>query len=275
MASIARKLRRENKTIGFVPTMGSLHEGHLELIRQARQMSDVLIVSIFVNPAQFNDKKDLERYPRDLASDAAMLAEYDVDHIYAPEAGEVYPDGFSTYVYVEGVTEHLEGASRPGHFRGVATVVSILFNTVKPDLAFFGQKDAQQLAMIRRMTRDLGYEIEIVAVPTVREPNGLARSSRNELLSPGDREKASTIYASLKKAEEAFQKGERNCLKLAEMVERSVSETPGMEIDYVSVVDRDSLESIENIGDKPALLAIAVHFGGIRLIDNIILQKLQ
>lgn len=275
MASIARKLRRENKTVGFVPTMGALHEGHLELIRQARQMSDAVIVSIFVNPAQFNDKKDLERYPRDLAADAAMLAEYDVDHIFAPEPGEIYPEGFSTYVYVEGLTENLEGASRPGHFRGVATVVSILFNTIRPDIAVFGQKDAQQLAMIRKMTRDLGYETEIVAVPTVREPNGLARSSRNDLLSLEAREKAAVIFASLREAEEAYQKGERKGAKLVEMVENAIGEESAAEIDYISLVAPDTLEPVDTIGDTPALIAAAVRFDGVRLIDNIILEKKQ
>src|SRR3989337_1249234 len=171
MFSISRKLRRENKTVAFVPTMGALHEGHLALIKEARQAADIVIVSIFVNPVQFNDKGDLLRYPRDLTSDAAMLAEYDVDYIFAPEESEIYPEGFSTYVYVEGVSEGLEGASRPGHFRGVATVVTILFNTVRPDLAFFGAKDAQQIAVIRRLTQDLGFDTEIVAMPIIREEN--------------------------------------------------------------------------------------------------------
>ena len=180
MFSIARKLRREEKTVGFVPTMGALHAGHLELVKECRQRADVAIVSIFVNPEQFNDKRDLEKYPRDLTSDAAMLAEYDVDYIYAPETDEIYPEGLSTYVDVAGLSETLEGASRPGHFRGVATVVTILFNTIRPDLAFFGQKDAQQVSVIKRLTRDLGFETEIVVLPTVREESGLAMSSRNE-----------------------------------------------------------------------------------------------
>src|SRR5215204_5992128 len=165
MASISRKLRRENKTVAFVPTMGALHEGHIALVKEARASSDAVVVSIFVNPEQFNDKHDLERYPRDLTADAALLAEYDVDYIFAPETSEVYPEGFSTYVYVEGVSEGLEGASRPGHFRGVATVVTILFNTVRPEKAFFGQKDAQQVAVIKRLTTDLGFDTEIVVIP--------------------------------------------------------------------------------------------------------------
>src|SRR5687767_1473904 len=184
MASITRKLRRENKTVGFVPTMGALHEGHLSLIAEARQMSDVVTVSIFVNPTQFNEREDFNKYPRDLTADAAVLTDYQVDYIFAPETQEIYNENFSTYVYVENLTETLEGASRPGHFRGVATIVTILFNTIRPDFAFFGQKDAQQVAVIRRMTTDLGFDTEIVVIPIVREESGLAMSSRNALLSP-------------------------------------------------------------------------------------------
>ena len=179
MASIARKIRRDGKTVGFVPTMGALHPGHLSLVKEARQRADLVIVSIFVNPIQFNDKTDLERYPRDLAADAALLAQSGVDYIYAPEHSEIYSEGFSTYVTVEGISDILEGAARPGHFRGVTTVVAILFNTVRPDFAFFGKKDAQQVAVITRMTADLGFDTEIVIVPTVREASGLAMSSRN------------------------------------------------------------------------------------------------
>lgn len=275
MASIARKLRRENKTVGFVPTMGALHEGHLTLVKEARQMSDVVIVSIFVNPTQFNDKNDLERYPRDLTSDAAMLRDFDVDYIFAPEASEIYPDGFSTYVYVEGLSESLEGASRPGHFRGVATIVTLLFNIVRPDLAFFGRKDAQQFAVIKRLTRDLGFETELIAVPTVREASGLAMSSRNELLTPEDREKAAVIYRALQLAESEFSKGERNGAKLAQIVENAISEEPAASLDYVAVVDAESLEPIEKIRDMPAIIAVAVKFGSVRLIDNVLLHPGQ
>jgi len=200
MSSLTRKLRRENKTIGFVPTMGALHQGHLSLVEEARQMCDIVIVSIFVNPTQFNDPKDLEKYPRDLTADAALLSEYQVDYIYAPEPSEIYPNGFSTYVYVENLTETLEGASRPGHFRGVATVVTILFNTMRPDYAFFGQKDAQQVSVIKRLSKDLGFDTEIVVGKTVREESGLAMSSRNSLLSAEQRAKAAIIYQSLREA---------------------------------------------------------------------------
>ncbi len=275
MFSISRKLRREAKSVAFVPTMGALHAGHLELVKEARQRCDILIVSIFVNPAQFNNSTDLERYPRDLTADAAMLAEYDVDYIFAPDADEIYPAGFSTYVNVEGVTDRLEGASRPGHFRGVATVVTILFNTIRPDLAFFGQKDAQQVAVIKRLTLDLGFETEIVVVPTVREESGLAMSSRNTLLSPEEREKAAVIIESLREAKLAFKKGERNASDLTEIVRNRLAAQPAARLDYVDVVDRDSLQPIDRIGDNEALIVIAAFIGDVRLIDNVILNRKQ
>jgi pantoate--beta-alanine ligase len=198
MSSLTRKLRRENKTIGFVPTMGALHAGHLSLVEEARQMCDIVIVSIFVNPAQFNEATDFAKYPRDLTADAELLTEYQVDYIFAPEEQEIYGENFSTYVYVENLTETLEGASRPGHFRGVATVVTILFNTMRPDYAFFGQKDAQQVAVIKRLTKDLGFDTEIVVGRTVREESGLAMSSRNARLSPEERQNAALIAVAVR-----------------------------------------------------------------------------
>ena len=275
MASLARKLRRENKTIGLVPTMGALHEGHLRLIEEARQMCDVVIVSIFVNPTQFNDKKDLEKYPRDLTSDAALLTEYQVDYIFAPDEQEIYPEGFSTYVYVENLTETLEGASRPGHFRGVATVVTILFNTIRPDFAFFGQKDAQQVAVIRRLTIDLGFDTEVVVIPIVREESGLAMSSRNRLLSEDERARASIIYKGLREAKLAARNGERNAANLAEIVRKTIETEPLALIDYVAVVDNESLEPVEKVGETPVLIAVAVRFANVRLIDNTILNRKQ
>ncbi len=275
MFSIARKLRREAKTVGFVPTMGALHEGHLTLVKEARQMCDVVIVSIFVNPTQFNDKADLEKYPRDLTSDAAILAEYEVDYIFAPEQHEIYPDGFSTYVNVEGLTDALEGSSRPGHFRGVATVVTILFNTVRPDLAFFGQKDAQQVAVIKRLTNDLRFETEIIVIPTVREESGLAMSSRNELLSPEQRQKAVVIIDALREAKIAFKKGERNASSLAQIVTSRIATEPMARLDYVAIVERDSLQHVEKIGDDETLIVTAVYFGDVRLIDNVLLNRKQ
>ena len=275
MASLARKLRRENKTVGFVPTMGSLHEGHLSLIKEARQMADVVIVSIFVNPAQFNESRDFEKYPRDLTGDIAILTDYEVDYIFAPEREEIYGAGFSTYVYVENLTETLEGAARPGHFRGVATVVTILFNTIRPDFAIFGQKDAQQVAVIKRLTKDLGFDTEIVVLPTVREESGLAMSSRNSLLSDEERQKASIIYQALREAKRAAKEGERNAVKLAGIVHQKISEEPLAQIDYVTLVDNETLETIDKIGEREALLAVAARFGDVRLIDNVILNRRQ
>ena len=275
MFSISRKLRRESRTVGFVATMGSLHQGHISLVKEARQRSDVVIVSIFVNPKQFNDDGDLKAYPRDLTRDAALLAEYDVDYVFAPEGDEIYPDGFSTYVEVEGLTDQFEGASRPGHFRGVATVVTILLNTIRPDFAFFGQKDAQQLAMIRRLVTDLGFETEIIAIPTVREESGLAMSSRNELLSDEERQKASIMIEALREAKTAFKKGERNASELAQMVSRRLDDEPSARLDYVAVVDRASFEPIEKVGDTEALIVAAAYLGDIRLIDNVILNRKQ
>ena len=275
MASLARKLRRENKTIGFVPTMGALHEGHLKLVEEARQMCDVVIVSIFVNPTQFNEKKDLEKYPRDLTADAALLADYQVDYIFAPEEQEIYQEGFSTYVYVENLTETLEGASRPGHFRGVATVVTILFNTIRPDFAFFGQKDAQQTAVIKRLAIDLGFDTEIVVVPVVREESGLAMSSRNALLSDEARQKASVLFRALRAAKLAARDGERNAANLAGIVRRTIESEPAAQLDYVAVVDNETLEPVEKVGERPVLIAVAARFEDVRLIDNTVLNRKQ
>jgi pantoate--beta-alanine ligase len=275
MASLTRKLRRENKTVGFVPTMGALHEGHLKLVEEARQMCDVVIVSIFVNPAQFNEGYDFEKYPRDLTGDAALLSEYQVDYIFAPSREEIYGEGFAAYVTVEDLSEKLEGASRPGHFRGVATVVTILFNTIRPDFAFFGQKDAQQVAVIKRLTLDLGFDTEIVVAPTVREESGLAMSSRNALLSAEERRAAAIIYQGLRKAKIAAKEGERNATRLAAIVREKIETEPLAQIDYVAVVDNETLEPIEKIGENAVLIAVAARFGKTRLIDNTILNRRQ
>lgn len=273
MFSISRKLRREAKTVGFVPTMGALHEGHLALVREARQRCDIVIVSIFVNPTQFNDKKDLENYPRDLTADAAMLAGYGVDYVFAPELTEIYPEGFSTYVTVEGITESLEGASRPGHFKGVATVVTILFNTLRPDNAFFGQKDAQQVAVVKQLTRDLGFETEIVVVPTVREESGLALSSRNTRLSDEHRQKAAIVYRALREAKAAYKRGERNASTLTQLVNQVIAEEPLAVVDYIEVIDPETLQTVEKVTDNETLIAAAVRFGDVRLIDNVVLNR--
>ncbi len=275
MASLTRKLRRENKTVGFVPTMGALHEGHLKLVEEARQMCDVVIVSIFVNPAQFNESYDFQKYPRDLTADAALLGEYQVDYIFAPSRGEIYGEGFATYVTVEDLSEKLEGAWRPGHFRGVATVITILFNTIRPDYAFFGQKDAQQIAVIRRLTQDLGFETEIVVVRIVREESGLAMSSRNARLSAEERRAAAVIYQGLRKAKIAAKEGERNAAKLAAIVRGTIETEPLARIDYVAVVDNETLAPIEKIGEDAVLIAVAVRFGKTRLIDNTVINRKQ
>lgn len=275
MSSLARKLRREGKTVGFVPTMGALHAGHLALVREARQMADIVIVSIFVNPTQFNQTQDFEKYPRDLTHDAAMLADYQIDYIFAPDPEEIYPPNFATFVYVEGLTETLEGASRPGHFRGVATVVTILLNTIRPDFAFFGQKDAQQVSVIGRLTKDLGFDTEIVVLPTVREESGLAMSSRNERLSPEDLARAAVIFKGLREAKIAARKGERNAATLHEIVYRVISSEPAAEIDYIALVDNETLEPIDRISQRPVLIAVAVNIGGVRLIDNVVFDPVQ
>lgn len=273
--SISRKLRREEKSVGFVPTMGALHGGHLALVKEARQSCDIVIVSIFVNPIQFDHDADLEAYPRDLTADAALLAEYEVDYVFAPEVTEIYPEGFSTFVEVEGLGDHLEGESRPGHFRGVSTVVTIMLNAIRPARAFIGQKDAQQVAIMKRLTADLGFETEIVVVPTVREESGLAMSSRNERLSDDEREKAAVIITALREAKTAFKKGERKAGELTQIVRDGIGAEPRAEIDYIEVVERKSLQVVERIGDDEYLIVVAADFAGVRLIDNVILNRKQ
>jgi pantoate--beta-alanine ligase len=274
MMSVARKLRREeNRTIGFVPTMGALHEGHLSLIHEARAMCDVVVVSVFVNPAQFSPAEDFNSYPRDITRDAALLAEYNVDYVFAPKTEEIYPPGFSTFVTVEGVSDQLEGAARPGHFRGVTTVVTILFNVIKPDFAFFGQKDAQQAILIKRMVRDLAFNTEIVVLPIVREESGLAMSSRNLYLDDEQRQAASVLSAALSKARAAYEGGEHSATRLIELVRAIIGNEPLARIDYVSVNDAETLDRLDKIEAGPALLSLAVFVGKTRLIDNVVLGK--
>ncbi len=276
MSSVARKIRRDQeRSIGLVPTMGALHEGHLSLVREARRMCDVVVVSVFVNPTQFGPSEDYEHYPRDLTKDTALLTDYNVDYIFAPAPEEIYPKDFSTYVNVGGLSKLLEGETRPGHFRGVATVVAILFNTVRPDFAFFGQKDAQQALIIKRMVRDLAFDTEIVVLPTVREDSGLAISSRNLYLGPEERESASVIHRALKQAKEVFKKGERHAAKLAEIVRISIETEPRVRVDYVSVVDAETMERLDKVDERPILIAVAAYVGKTRLIDNIILNKIK
>src|SRR5918998_1597545 len=243
MSSVSRKVRRElDKTIGLVPTMGALHEGHLSLVREARRMCDVVIVSVFVNPKQFAPHEDFSRYPRDLTKDTMALADYNVDYIFAPPAEEIYPKGFSTYVEVERLSEQLEGAARPGHFRGVATVLAILFNIVRPDFAYFGQKDAQQTLVVKRLVRDLAFDTEIVVLPTVREDSGLALSSRNAYLSDEEHEAAAVLRRALARAEAAYADGERSAKRLLETVRAEIETEPFARLQYVSINDQETLE---------------------------------
>ena len=274
MMSIARKLRREeNRTIGLVPTMGALHEGHLNLIHEARAMCDVVVVSIFVNPTQFGPGEDFGAYPRDLTADSALLAEYNVDYVFAPTMEEIYPQGSSTFVTVEGLSEQLEGASRPGHFRGVTTIVAILFNIVRPHFAFFGQKDAQQSVIVKQMVRDLAFDAEIVVLPVVREQSGLAMSSRNEYLNDEQLQAATVLSRALSQARTAYEDGECGAARLIELVRSIIEKEPLARIDYVSLNDAESLETLDKVEDRPALLSLAVFIGKTRLIDNVVLGK--
>ena len=276
MSSVARKIRREqDKTVGLVPTMGALHEGHLSLVREARRMCDVVVVSVFVNPTQFGPGEDFEHYPRDLTKDTALLTDYNVDYIFAPPVEEIYPKGFATYVNVEGLSDQLEGASRPGHFRGVATIVTILLNTVRPDFAFFGQKDAQQALVIRRLVKDLAFDTEIVVLPIVREDSGLAISSRNLYLTPDEQNSATVIHKALVQAKSAFKDGERHANRLMELIRSTVESEPRARLDYVTVADAETLEKVDRIDERPTLIAVAAYVGKTRLIDNTILNKVK
>jgi pantoate--beta-alanine ligase len=276
MSSVARKIRREqDRTVGLVPTMGALHEGHLSLVREARRMCDVVVVSVFVNPTQFGPGEDFEHYPRDLTKDTALLTDYNVDYIFAPTVEEIYPKGFSTYVNVEGLSDNLEGASRPGHFRGVATVVTILLNTVRPDFAFFGQKDAQQALVIRRLVKDLAFDTEIVILPIVREDSGLAISSRNLYLTPDEQKSATVIHKALVQAKSAYKDGERHAGRIADLIRATVETEPRARLDYVTVADAETLEKLDRLDDRPTLIALAAYVGKTRLIDNTILNKVK
>ncbi|KXG76467.1 pantoate--beta-alanine ligase [Thermotalea metallivorans] len=264
--------RRGGKKIGFVPTMGYLHEGHLSLIKRAKEENEFVVVSIFVNPTQFGTGEDYETYPRDLARDSQLAERAGADVIFHPSVQEMYPQGYKTYVEVEGgITSRLCGASRPGHFRGVATVVTKLFHIVKPDRAYFGQKDAQQVAVIQQMVKDLNMDLEIIPCPIVREMDGLAMSSRNTYLNEEERKAALVLSRSLFGAQEMIRKGERDVQKVKEWMIDFIKDEPKASIDYVEIVDAFTLEAIEEIqGD--VLIALAVKIGRTRLIDNIRLE---
>lgn len=263
-------LRRDGRRIAVVPTMGALHEGHLALIREARTRADAVVVTLFVNPAQFGDGEDLERYPRNRDRDASLAGDAGADVLFAPDAAAMYGPGYQTYLTVDQVSLPLEGAARPGHFRGVATIVAKLFIVTSPHVAVFGQKDAQQVVVVRRLIRDLGFDIEVVVVPTVREPDGLALSSRNAYLTPKLRGEAPVLFASLRKAEKLIADGERSGETIVGAMRAMIESRTGGVIDYCSVADSDSLQELRQIPiGGSVLVSLAVRFGTTRLIDNI------
>ncbi|HJX69868.1 MAG TPA: pantoate--beta-alanine ligase [Dehalococcoidia bacterium] len=257
-------------SVGFVPTMGYLHEGHLTLARQARGETNTVVASIFVNPTQFGPAEDLAQYPRDPERDLTLLEKERVDLVFMPTASEMYPQGFSSWVEVEKVTEGLEGAVRPGHFRGVATVVAKLFNIVEPTRAYFGQKDAQQVVVVKKMVADLNMNLEVVIAPTVREPDGLAMSSRNTFLNPEERKAAPVLWKSLNLAQQFWSQGERQTERIRQQMTAFIQKEPLARIDYISIADSETLEELVEI-DRPALVSLAVRIGKTRLIDNITL----
>jgi pantoate--beta-alanine ligase len=257
--------------VGFVPTMGYLHEGHLALVRQAKAENASVAVSIFVNPTQFGPKEDFKQYPRDPERDLALLEGEGTELVFMPPAEEIYPPGFNSWVEVGRLAERLEGASRPGHFRGVATVVARLFDLVKPDKAYFGQKDAQQLIVIKKMVAVLALNLEIVAVPTVREPDGLAMSSRNTYLNPEERKQAKVLYQALTLAQRLYAEGERNAGTIRQKMADLIKKQPLAKIDYISIANAETLEELDVV-KPPALVSMAVRIGKTRLIDNVVVE---
>jgi pantoate--beta-alanine ligase len=272
MRAASREARRERKRLGLVPTMGALHEGHLSLMRAAKAKCDVVAVSIFVNPLQFGPGEDLAKYPRTFERDTSLLEKESIDILFAPTPEEMYPAGAITYVTVEGLSDKLCGRSRPGHFRGVTTVVAKLFNIVEPDLAFFGQKDAAQATIIRRMVRDLNLPVEIAVYPIVREPDGLAMSSRNAYLSPQERKSALILYRALSEVKSRFDQGERNAANLIKTGKQLIAQQPALRLDYFEIVDPATLDPIGEL-TKSVLVAVAAFVGNTRLIDNILLER--
>jgi len=268
-AAVAR-LRRDGRCIGFVPTMGALHEGHLSLVRAAKARCSAVVASIFVNPTQFAPGEDFEKYPRTFEADRALLEAEGVDVLFAPEASEMYPEGATTFVAVGEIEDRLDGQSRPGHFRGVATVVAKLFHIVEPDHAFFGQKDAAQVAVLRRMVRDLHFDLELVVGPTVREPDGLAMSSRNRYLSPDHRQRALVLSRALRRVEAEVASGVVDAQPLIRLGLGVLAEEPDIRLDYFRIVDPDTLEDVADVS-RGALVAVAAFVGPARLIDNVLI----
>ena len=271
LRAASRTGRREGKSLGLVPTMGALHEGHLSLVRAAKAQCDLVVVSIFVNPLQFGPNEDLAKYPRNFDRDRDLLAKEGADFIFAPSVEEMYPPGAVTYVTVEGLSDKLCGGSRPGHFRGVTTVVSELFNIVEPGRAFFGQKDAAQSIIIRRMVRDLNIPVRVVVCPIVREPDGLAMSSRNAYLDAGQRKSALVLYRSLTAVQERFDQGERKAHVLIDAGKQTLAHEPLVRLDYFEIVDPETLDPVDDLS-RGGLVAVAAFLGNVRLIDNIVLR---
>src|SRR6266851_5042179 len=272
MKETVRQARAENHVVGFIPTMGALHEGHLSLIRRARADCSRVSASIFLNPAQFGPNEDLSKYPRTFAKDVSQLTAAGVDMLFAPDAGGIYPAGFRTYVNVEGLSDKLEGKSRPGHFRGVATVVLKLFEIVQPHFAYFGRKDAQQVRILRQMTHDLNLNLEIVVCPIVREADGLALSSRNIYLKADERRAATILHRALDEARRAVSAGTRDALQLQTTIRGTLSNEPLARIDYAEIVDVESFEPVATVGARPAYILLAVYIGKTRLIDNLLIE---
>jgi len=271
MLDYCNSARINGKTIGLVPTMGAFHDGHLSLMRSARIENDLVVISIFVNPTQFGPKEDFNAYPRDLESDSKLALQVGVDVIFAPTVNDMYPNGYATFVNVERITEKLCGASRPIHFRGVTTVVAKLFNIIRPHKAYFGQKDAQQCVVIKRMAEDLNFDIDILIMPTIRETDGLAMSSRNKYLNVQERQSALVLSKSLFKAQDMIKSGQVNALEILRNMKQMINAEPLAKIDYVSIVDGETLDDIREIKAN-TLIALAVFIGKTRLIDNIIIN---
>lgn len=272
MTRLSHEAHRAGKRVGFVPTMGALHQGHISLVRAARAQCDVVVASVFVNPTQFGPNEDFARYPRNLEEDSRLLAAEKTDYLFSPSVDHIYPGGASTWVTVEGISDKLDGRSRPGHFRGVTTVVAKLFQIVQPDLAFFGQKDAAQSAIIRKMVRDLNFPVRVVVCPIVREPDGLAMSSRNAYLSPSERKQATVLSRSLQRVQALAAQGEREAARLAAAGKQVMSEEPSVRLDYFELVSPDTLDPVADTS-QGALVAVAAYVGGTRLIDNIVLGE--
>jgi pantoate--beta-alanine ligase len=272
MKETVQRTRAENHLIGFIPTMGALHEGHLSLIRRARKDCSRVYVSIFLNPTQFGPNEDLSKYPRTFDADVEKLTAAGADVLFAPDSKEIYPAGFRTYANVEGLSEKLEGKSRPGHFRGVATVVLKLFEIVQPQFAFFGRKDAQQVRILQQMTRDLNLNVEMVVCPIVREPDGLALSSRNTYLAPEERHAATALYRALDEARRAVDAGARDVAQIRASILKFLSGEAMARVDYAEIVDAETFEPVARIGARSVYILLAVYFRKTRLIDNLLIE---